>query len=67
MSNIANEKNYLLEVVHDGQLNYIPAVKRGDKYLNLISMDEFNLDDEKSLKKQSTCYLSFIAKHGANF
>lgn len=41
VAGIVDEKRYLLEVEQpDGFSGLIPAVKRGDKYLNLISMNE---------------------------
>ncbi|MGM9899448.1 MAG: hypothetical protein ACI32E_02565 [Bacilli bacterium] len=39
-----NEKRYLLYVKQESTSSYIPAVKRGDKYLNLISMKEFTYE-----------------------
>ena len=46
-ANITNERRYLLEI--EGS-NYIPAVRRGDKYLNLISMEEFVYATDMSYK-----------------
>lgn len=40
-ANIDEEKRYFLYVKQDRFPGYIPAVKRGDKYLNLVSMKEF--------------------------
>ncbi|MEG1536000.1 MAG: hypothetical protein RR416_03400 [Clostridia bacterium] len=58
IANITNEKRYFLLTQKNGSL-YIPAVKRGDKYLNLISMDEFVYNDVESLNKQSATHESF--------
>ena len=40
VAGIKDEKRYLMCVQQDSNFNYVPAVKRGDKYLNLISMKE---------------------------
>lgn len=45
VAGIENDKRYLFRVNH--QYGYIPAVKRGDKYLNLVSMEEFDIDTIK--------------------
>ena len=42
---IENETRYALPMKNGG---HIPAVKRGDKYLNLISMEEFIYDTQLS-------------------
>lgn len=46
LEGIQNDKKYLLQTTVDGEKKYIPAVKRGDKYLNLISLDEFEYKKE---------------------
>ncbi|MDE5601759.1 MAG: hypothetical protein K2J16_04605 [Clostridia bacterium] len=38
-----SERKYLLEVKANSNTIYIPAVRRGDKWLNLVSMEEFDL------------------------
>lgn len=45
------ERRYLLSVVGDSGIEKIPAVKRGDKYLNLISMEEFEYSPTLSAKE----------------
>ena len=40
VAGIKDEKRYLMCVQQDSNFNYVPSVKRGDKYLNLISMKE---------------------------
>ena len=40
VAGIKDEKRYLINVKQDSNPFYVPAVKRGDKYLNLISMKE---------------------------
>lgn len=42
--------------------DYVPAVKTGDNYKNLISMDEVTIIDGSYTKKQATVHISFIAK-----
>ncbi len=61
---IKGERRYLINIklqdniigIYDSIYN-IPAVKRGDKWLNLISMEEFALDD---LSKQECFELRFL-------
>lgn len=43
-ANIEGEKRYLLRIKQSSSSGYIPAVKRGDKYLNLISMEEMRYE-----------------------
>jgi hypothetical protein len=43
-ANIENEKRYLLRIEQSSSSGYIPAVKRGDKYLNLVSMEEMKYE-----------------------
>lgn len=43
---IEKEKKYLLKVTIGGEEKYVPAVKREDKYLNLISYDKFEYKEE---------------------
>ena len=45
------ERRYLLSVVGDNGIEKIPAVKRGDKYLNLISMEEIEYSATLSAKE----------------
>ncbi|MEG2414002.1 MAG: hypothetical protein RSB61_05050 [Clostridia bacterium] len=66
IANITNEKRYFLWVEQKNGSLYIPAVKRGDKYLNLISMDEFVYNDVASLNKQSGAYEAFFGKTSRN-
>lgn len=46
VADIGNERKYLILFKSDKMSGYIPAVKRGDKYLNLISMELYNPDNE---------------------
>ncbi len=41
IGNIENERRYLFEIDQMGREGLIPAVKRGDTYLNLVSLEEF--------------------------
>lgn len=45
-ANIVDEKRYLLRINQGGESCYIPAVKRGELYLNLVSMEEFKYESE---------------------
>ena len=43
VANKKDERKYLLEIENGNYFKiYVPAVKRGDKFLNLISMEEFD-------------------------
>ncbi len=48
-ANVLNEKRYFLEL--ENGCYFVPAVKRGDKWLNLVSMEQFVIDD------YSNCYV----------
>lgn len=54
LANVDGEKKYLLAVKQDGKTDYIPAVKRGDRYLNLISLQEFDYQSEYAENAQPT-------------
>ena len=58
IAGIKNEKRYLIEVKQDSNLFYVPAVKRGDKYLNLISMkeEEIILESKKEINESLDIY-----------
>lgn len=58
VANIENEKRYLLKV---GRSEYIPAVKRNEKYLNLVSMEEIDYLPE-SETKYAVSDVHFIGK-----
>ncbi len=61
VAGIKEEKRYLL--YYDGETSgkYVPAVKRGDKFLNLISMELYDPNNE--FKYEPVSYLHFIGKH----
>lgn len=42
VANVTNERMYLLRVGTDSLKGLIPAVKNGNKYINLVSMEEFD-------------------------
>ena len=44
ISNIENEKRYLIKIGEEND-NYFPAIKIGEKYLNLISKKELSIAD----------------------
>lgn len=54
VANMENEKKYLLR----DKVAYIAAVKRGDKYLNLVSMEEFEFSYD-NFEKQEHAGISF--------
>lgn len=60
VSSIEDERRYLLSVYQNRVFNYIPAVKRGDKYLNLISMEEFEYKYESENEKYAVGDIYFI-------
>lgn len=55
---IQGEKLYLLDF--ESEEGSIPAIKRGEKYLNLISMEYVDMIDGKLTKKQASIYVVFI-------
>ena len=55
---VLNEKMYLL---HGN--GYIAAVKRGDKFLNLVSMTDVLFDSEgKLIREQASAHTNFVGK-----
>ena len=54
-----DERKYMLEMKINGDSVYIPAVKRGDKWLNLISMEEFDLDSLSEDGNYAYDYVSY--------
>ena len=62
IANIVDERRYLLDI-DSKHGNYIPAVKRGDKYLNLVSMEEFEYNN--TLDSESfPCFFIGISHRG---
>ena len=57
---IKNERRYLLRIVQDDSSNYVPSVRRGDYFFNLISMQEMNLDNEITRKRYAVSNIRFI-------
>ena len=59
-ANIQNEKRYFLEIEQkannssDYNRGYIPAIKRGARYLNLISMEEMKYEPKIEAEKYAT-------------
>ena len=60
VANVLNEKLYLLDVMIESSKERIIAVKRGDKFLNLISMQEFELQDKYVGYELSCIQVDFI-------
>ena len=61
-ANIQNEKRYLLHVEQAGEYTggFIPAVKRGERYLNLVSMEEMDYETNLAQKKYATGFILFF-------
>ena len=62
VAGIKDEKRYLIRVRQDSNSGYIPAVKRGDKYLNLISMKEEEIVLKSNEQINETWAISCIYK-----
>ena len=62
VAGIKDEKRYLMCVQQDSNFNYVPAVKRGDKYLNLISMKEEEIVLKSNEEINETWTISCIYK-----
>lgn len=62
-----NERRYLLEITSIAELGrshgYIPAVKRGDAYLNLVSMEELQFTPGMVSDRDAISDISFIPKN----
>lgn len=62
LAGVIEQKKYFLEITQAGYTSYIPAVKSGARYLNLISMEEMDFEREIGVDKYSVSYYSFM-KH----
>ena len=62
IAGIKDEKKYLIEVSQGSSSSYVPAVKRGDKYLNLISMKEEEIVLKSNEEINETWTISCIYK-----
>lgn len=60
VANIGDEKRYLLNCSKSGAEEYIPAVKRGDKYLNLVSMELY--DPNNPFNCEPTALIHFMPR-----
>ncbi len=64
---VLEERRYFLPVSPaegDQIIHYIPSVRRGDKYFNLISMEEFTYSDTLNSRNIPCAPLNFIVKNG---
>ena len=63
-ANIANEKRYLLQLNRKSgdPLGLVPAVKRGEKYLNLVSWEEMEFYPGLRSDVCPYAYIGFIGK-----
>lgn len=59
---IDKEKRYLLRIRQDDCWHFIPAVKKDDKYLNLVSMEEMTINYENTLTRYIVSGIYFILK-----
>ena len=62
VAGIKDEKRYLIKVRQGSSSSYVPAVKRGDKYLNLISMKEEEIVLKSNEEINETWTISCIYK-----
>ena len=60
VANIQSERRYLLKITGGG--GYVPAVKVGTKYLNLVSMEEIIYSDKLTIYNTPYAELIFIMK-----
>lgn len=58
IADIENERRYLLHI----EGSYIPSVKREERFLNLISLEEFEAIDGQLTKKQAYAFIIFVTK-----
>ncbi len=54
---INDEKLYLINIIDS---RFIPSIKKGEKYLNLVSNNEFEIINENIQKKQPSLEIVFI-------
>lgn len=59
LAGIKDEKRYLIEVHQRNDLGHVPAVRRGDKYLNLVSMYEEEIVLKSDEEINASLYLIF--------
>lgn len=59
LAGVDGEKKYLLKVIQNDRTGYIPAVKRGNKYLNLVSLEEFEYQEVTEKEQQPVIDLHF--------
>ena len=62
VANIGEEKRYLLKIHQNGHYGFIPAVKRGEQYLNLVSMELMDYESQIEEKKYAVVSLLFVPK-----
>ncbi len=66
VADMSADKKYLIEINVPNNSGYIPAVKRGNKFLNLVSMEEFDLSDLENNKSIPIGRVYFPPKNSAN-
>ena len=62
VAGIKDEKRYLIKIRQGSNSDYVPAVKRGDKYLNLISMKEEEIVLKSNEEVNETFYTFYAPK-----
>ncbi|MDY4545083.1 MAG: hypothetical protein SPE00_07210 [Bacilli bacterium] len=62
VAGIKDEKRYLIKIRQGSNSDYVPAVKRGDKYLNLISMKEEEIVLKSNEQINETFYTFYAPK-----
>lgn len=61
VANMEDNRMYLLSDDNNSNSCFVPAIKVNDKYLNLISMKEFSIEDGVLCDEQPNVYITFIA------
>ena len=62
VAGIKDEKRYLIKIRQGSNSDFVPAVKRGDKYLNLISMKEEEIVLKSNEEVNETFYTFYSPK-----
>ncbi len=63
---IHDERRYLIKIKQNGTDGLIPAVKRNDRYLNLVSLEDFIYERKIEDVKYATAFIEFVSEHGRN-
>ncbi len=63
VAGVMSERKYILQIEWAGKEYFIPAIKCGDKYLNLISMETFDYKQIIENEEQARLDINFIPKN----